>query len=172
MSRLFIGLDLETESHRKYSQLDFQIPRKAVAAEVQAERDEEEVRGRHIDIAQRPAPRASSMGTRDENMAQAIRAERMRQVQAEREDRVPFPMMEPSYDVCGVCGGTHGLLWKCGRAIERAVMERGDTQKSVDVKSRRKSTKAVKKQERAAGRPRRGTTLRRIRMRVQRAFTV
>ena len=154
MSRLFIGLDLDTSSHEKFSKLDFQIPRKAVAAEVDDDYEDfnEIPRGRAVDISERaPAPRTRSLGTRAEN-----------QIHVEtRVDHEAWPLVEDDAEYCGVCGGTHGLIWKCGRKLERVVTQKME-----------KPTRKWTKRERVAPRVRRESTMRRIRQRVARALTV
>lgn len=194
MSRLFIGLDLDITSHQKYSQLDFQIPRKAVAREVTEEREQRELytqrelpeqrqqyaqrqrqqqqpekqvreqqyqelealpRGRAPVIMERVPARSRSLGSRTE-------------IRAVPSDSEAWPLVQDDVDVCGVCGGQHGVVWKCGRALERAVLERGTQKKRKEVKEpRRKNTKTAN----VGGRARRGT-IRRIRQRVVRALTV
>ena len=194
MSRLFIGLDLDITSQQKFSQLDFQIPRRAVAREVTEEREqreeytqrdlrqqreqfaqqqqqqaekqvyeqprndqehEDQPRGRAPVIMERVPARSRSLGSRTEIHA----------VQSENE---AWPLMEEDLYTCGVCGGQHGRIWKCGKMIERAVLERGTNKKRQEVKRPRQ--KSVEKAS-AGGRARRGT-IKRIRMRVVRALTV
>ncbi|KAG9247963.1 hypothetical protein BJ878DRAFT_111850 [Calycina marina] len=191
MSRLFIGLDLDVTSHQKFSQLDFRIPRKAVAQEVVQHREqmeqeeyereqnllelyelERQPRGRavqrqqdvqELDAQQRgrgpqalesALPRSRSLGATNYKV----------EIQSDNE---AWPLVEDDTLVCDVCGGQHGVVWKCGRVLERAVFERGTQKKKPTKESRRKS----KKNAADEGRPRRGT-IRRIRMRVVRALTV
>jgi len=201
MSRLFIGLDLDLTSQQKFSQLDFQIPRKAIAREVTEEREqreqytqrelrrqreeyaqsetqkqyaqqkqeqqpekqvyeqyqelEDQPRGRAPVIMERVPARSRSLGSRTD-------------IRAEPSKREAWPLMEDDIYVCGVCGGQHGKVWKCGKMIERAVLERGTQKKRKEAKEPRR--KSVKKTN-IGGRARRGT-IKRIRMRVVRALTV
>ena len=205
MSRLFIGLDLDITSHQKFSQLDFQIPRKAVAREVTEEREQrEQYTQRELRQQREQAQREQAQREQQEKyVRQEQRQQPEKQVYEEYQEledlprgrapvimeRVParsrslgsrtdiravpsdseaWPLVEDDIYICGVCGGQHGKLWKCGKIIERAVLERGTQKKRKEVKQPRQ--KSVKKAS-VGGRARRGT-IKRIRMRVVRALTV
>jgi hypothetical protein len=153
LSKLFMGLGSDLNSFPYVSPaFPFSIPRKPIADR------EREIGGR-----------SKSVGNSEERKRETaifVRPEMQKVVQKQQEMLAVPPRPVIEVEVCAICGNTQTIWGRCdcgtpGSAKGKVGSRLED--RAMPVRMERRPTKRI---------PKRGTTLRRIRKRVVRAFSI